>query len=124
PLTLREMTFSPQSVISSGTLAVVVAPLWATNLASSDSGLAQRFARVASAECGPIGRSTLKLVTGTSGTDGTVDVRRPFVVVVLRRSLKTPWPESGICSEGSVVPPPCATGYAVPLSALVSTGVT
>src|SRR6185436_4153471 len=119
------VTLRPQSVIARGTFAFCWAPLWPVKTVSRLSGLAHRFARVASAECGPVGRSSLKLVTGTSGTELNDEVSRPLVVVVLCRRTWTPWPDSGTSIEGSVFfgPLGCATRYATPFIGSLSTGV-
>ena len=84
---------------------------------------AQRFPLAASAEFGPVGRSSTKLETGTSGIDVNDEVVMPPLMFVLPcRITRTPSPSSSRSRSGNAAPP-CETRYAGPLRLPGRTGV-
>src|SRR2546426_5435259 len=87
------------------------------------SGCAHRFVLPVSAECGPVGSFSVKLDTGTSGTEAKLVVVIPRLMSVLpTRITRTPLPSSSRSRSGKAAPP-WETRYAGPLSVPGRTGV-
>src|SRR5438270_10529676 len=72
---------------------LICAPLWAVIVVGITSGLAHTSPYAASAECGPIGRLSEKLDTGTSGRVAKLEIVIPRLMSVLpTRITRTPLP--------------------------------
>lgn len=82
------------------------APLCASIVIGTVSAFAQRLPLAVSAECGPTGRLSTKLVTGTSGIAANVVLVTPFVIFVFPvRITVMPSPSSTMSRSGKASPP-------------------
>ena len=102
---------------------LICVPFWPVIVVGITSGLAQRFVLAASAECGPVGRFTVKLETGTSGVAAKFVVVIPFLMSVLpTRITRTPLASSTRSRSGNAAAA-CETRIAGPVILPGSTGV-
>src|ERR1700730_16957770 len=112
-------------------LCLITAPFWpviVVGISSLAAALQRLYLALAgrltvSAECGPSGRLSSKLVIGTSGTLAKVLLVMPLAMWTLPvRSTRTPSP-CRISTTSGKAAPPCETRYTGPLSVPGSTGV-
>ena len=90
---------------------LMTAPFWAVIVVGMIERLrAEAAERCRAPSCGPVGRFSSKLETGTSGIDANVEVVMPLLMFVLpSRITLTPWSPSRIRSRSGKAAPPCET---------------
>ena len=104
-------------------LCFTTEPFWPVIVVGMVSVWSQKLPLDASAEFGPVGRSSTKLDTGTSGIEANVEVVTPCLIAVLpTRITRTPLPSSSRSRSGNAAPP-WETRYAGPVSLPGRTGV-